>query len=286
MIRHYQHNTLDPQMVFRKLEEFFKEDNVGFDITTISTQTNMKKTTCQFIAKEDMVFAGKEIIIQAFIKSCSIDSIILDGLKVKKGTVIASLAGPIDTILQKERVVLNLIQRLSGIASTTRTLSEKLQPYKIQLLDTRKTTPGLRVFEKFAVCIGGGINHRFSLKEAVMIKDNHLIGNPNIKDAVAKALSANPDKDIQIEVDTVDQLHVALETMATSILLDNFNPEDLPEAIEIIRSSKRRNQTYIELSGGINKNNIEQYCVAGVDGISMGALTHNVQSKDISLDLK
>ena len=286
MIRHYQHSTLDPQLVSRKLEEFFKEDNIDFDITTISTQTNIKKTACHFIAKEDMVFAGKEIIIQAFIKSCSIDSIVSDGLKVKNGSVIASLIGPIDTILQKERVVLNLIQRLSGIASTTKTLAEKLQPHNIQLLDTRKTTPGLRVFEKFAVCTGGGINHRFSLKEAVMIKDNHLIGNPDIKDAVSKAVSANPDKDIQIEVDTVKQLYAALDTMATSVLLDNFNPEDLPEAVEIIRSSKRGSQIYIELSGGINKHNIEQYCVEGVDGISMGALTHNIQSKDISLDLK
>ena len=286
MIRHYQHSTLDPQLVSRKLEEFFKEDNIDFDITTISTQTNIKKTACHFIAKEDMVFAGKEIIIQAFIKSCSIDSIVSDGLKVKNGSVIASLIGPIDTILQKERVVLNLIQRLSGIASTTKTLAEKLQPHNIQLLDTRKTTPGLRVFEKFAVCTGGGINHRFSLKEAVMIKDNHLIGNPDIKDAVSKAVSANPDKDIQIEVDTVKQLYAALDTMATSVLLDNFNPEDLPEAVEIIRSSNRGSQIYIELSGGINKHNIEQYCVEGVDGISMGALTHNIQSKDISLDLK
>ncbi|MDB4859359.1 carboxylating nicotinate-nucleotide diphosphorylase [Candidatus Marinimicrobia bacterium] len=286
MIRHYQHSTLDPQLVSRKLEGFFKEDNIDFDITTISTQTNMKKTACHFIAKEDMVFAGKEIIIQAFIKSCSIDRIVSDGLKVKKGSVIANLIGPIDTILQKERVVLNLIQRLSGIASTTKTLAEKLQPHNIQLLDTRKTTPGLRVFEKFAVCTGGGINHRFSLKEAVMIKDNHLIGNPDIKDAVSKAVSANPDKDIQIEVDTVEQLYAALDTMATSVLLDNFNPEDLPEAVEIIRRSKRGSQIYIELSGGINKHNIEQYCVEGVDGISMGALTHNIQSKDISLDLK
>jgi len=286
MIRHYQHNTLDPQLVYRKLQEFFKEDNIDFDVTTISTQVNKQKIACHFTAKEDMVFAGKEIIIQAFIKSCSINNIISDGLKVKKGSTIASLVGPIDTILQKERVVLNLIQRLGGIASTTKKLVEKLEPHNIQLLDTRKTTPGLRVFEKFAVCVGGGTNHRFSLKEAVMIKDNHLIGNPDIKDAVAKALSANPEKDIQIEVDTAEQLRVALETMVTSVLLDNFKPEDLPEAIEFIRSSKRGNQIYIELSGGINKNNIEQYCIAGVNGISMGALTHNIQSKDISLDLK
>ena len=286
MIRHKQHTSLDPKLVKQKLEEFFIEDNVSQDITTKSTQAGTKSVTANFVAKEDLIFAGKEIINQAFVKECSIENIIDDGAKINKGDLIATLTGPVNIVLQKERVVLNLIQRLSGIASTAFELSQKLKPYKIQLLDTRKTTPGLRVFEKFAVCAGGGTNHRFSLKDAVMIKDNHLIGNPDIQDAARKACGANPGKDIQIEVDTIDQLHVALKTKATSILLDNFNPQDLPEAIQIIRTTTKENQIYIELSGGINKENLESYCVKGVDGISMGALTHNIKSKDISLDLK
>jgi len=286
MIRHKQHTSLDPKLVKQKLEEFFIEDNVSQDITTKSTQAGTKSVTANFVAKEDLIFAGKEIINQAFVKECSIENIIDDGAKINKGDLIATLTGPVNIVLQKERVVLNLIQRLSGIASTAFELSQKLKPYKIQLLDTRKTTPGLRVFEKFAVCAGGGTNHRFSLKDAVMIKDNHLIGNPDIQDAVRKACGANPGKDIQIEVDTIDQIHVALKTKATSILLDNFKPQDLPEAIQIIRTTTKENQIYIELSGGINKENLESYCVKGVDGISMGALTHNIKSKDISLDLK
>ncbi len=286
MIRHKQHTSLDPKLVKQKLEEFFIEDNVSQDITTKSTQPGTKSVTANFVAKEDLIFAGKEIINQAFVKECSIENIIDDGAKINKGDLIATLTGPVNIVLQKERVVLNLIQRLSGIASTAFELSQKLKPYKIQLLDTRKTTPGLRAFEKFAVCAGGGTNHRFSLKDAVMIKDNHLIGNPDIQDAARKACGANPGKDIQIEVDTTDQLHVALKTKATSILLDNFNPQDLPEAIQIIRTTAKENQIYIELSGGINKENLESYCVKGVDGISMGALTHNIKSKDISLDLK
>ena len=286
MIRHEQHTSLDPKLVEQKLEEFFIEDNISQDITTKSTQSGTKIVTANFVAKEDMVFAGKEIINQAFVKECSIEDIIDDGAKINKSDLIATLTGPVNIVLQKERVVLNLIQRLSGIASATFELSQKLKPYKIQLLDTRKTTPGLRAFEKFAVCAGGGTNHRFSLKDAVMIKDNHLIGNPDIQDAARKACSANPDKDIQIEVDTIDQLHVALKTKATSILLDNFKPQDLPAAIQIIRTTTKENQIYIELSGGINKENLEGYCVKGVDGISMGALTHNIKSKDISLDLK
>ena len=286
MTRHKQHTILDPKLVAQKLEEFFTEDNIGQDITTRSTQGGAQSVTASFVAKEDMVFAGKEIINQAFVKECSIEDIIEDGAKINKGDLIATLTGPVNIMLQKERVVLNLIQRLSGIASTTFELSQKLKPYKIQLLDTRKTTPGLRAFEKFAVCVGGGTNHRFSLKDAVMIKDNHLIGNPDIQDAASKACSANPGKDIQIEVDTIDQLHVALKTKATSILLDNFKPQKLPEAIQIIRTINKENQIYIELSGGINKENLENYCVKGIDGISMGALTHNIKSKDISLDLK
>ena len=286
MIRHEQHTSLDPKLVKQKLEEFFIEDNISQDITTNSTQAGTKSVTANFVAKENLIFAGKEIINQAFVKECSIENIIDDGVKINKGDLIATLTGPINIVLQKERVVLNLIQRLSGIASTAFELSQKLKPYKIQLLDTRKTTPGLRAFEKFAVCAGGGTNHRFSLKDAVMIKDNHLIGNPDIQDAARKACGANPGKDIQIEVDTTDQLHVALKTKATSILLDNFKPQDLPGAIQIIRTTTKENQIYIELSGGINKENLESYCVKGVDGISMGALTHNIKSKDISLDLK
>ena len=142
---------------------------------------------------------------------------------MKAGEIIAEVSGPTANILKKERVILNLLQRLSGIATTTNTLVKNLEKYNIQLLDTRKTTPGLREFEKFAVSVGGGTNHRFSLKEAVMIKDNHLIGNPNLKEAVAKAASQNPGKDIEVEVDTRKQLDEALETKATSILLDNFS---------------------------------------------------------------
>ena len=163
---------------------------------------------------------------------------------------------------------------------------EKVKEFNIQLLDTRKTTPGLREFEKYAVYVGGGTNHRFSLKDAVMIKDNHLIGNSDFHNSVNNAFDKNPDKDIQIEVDTKEQLEQALTTKATSILLDNFDPKILPETIEYIRSHEKGQSVYIELSGGINSDNIHHFCVKGVNGISIGALTHNIKSKDISLDLK
>ena len=285
MTRFKQHTELSPEFVKQKLKQFFAEDCTDNDITTISTQLSGHTARAVFIAKEPLVFAGKEIINQGF-SDCAIDDIVNDGERLEQGDIIAMMHGNIDTILKKERVVLNLIQRLSGIASTTYKLSQITQKYNIELLDTRKTTPGLRAFEKFAVVIGGGTNHRFSLEEAVMIKDNHLIDNPDIVQVVAKAKASNPNKDIQVEVDTSHQLDIALESEATSILLDNFKPEELADILQKIRQHLKGTNMYIELSGGITADTLQDFCIDGVNGISMGALTHNIKSKDISLDIK
>ena len=285
MTRFKQYTTLDPEFVSNKLADFFAEDNIKNDITTLATQTEKRQVKGVFIAKESLVFAGQEIIKQGF-SDCVIDDIVDDGTWLDQGDIIATMHGDIDKMLQKERVVLNLIQRLSGIASTTKELADITNRHNIELLDTRKTTPGLRLFEKFAVTIGGGTNHRFSLKDAVMIKDNHLIGNLDILQAVSKSKQDNPTKDIQIEVDTKDQLDIVLQSEADSILLDNFKPETLPDIIQRIRSYTRGKNIYIELSGGITADTLANFCIKGVDGISMGALTHNIKSKDISLDIK
>ncbi|MAV93314.1 MAG: nicotinate-nucleotide diphosphorylase (carboxylating) [Candidatus Marinimicrobia bacterium] len=283
MIRHEQVASLDKDYINKKLEQFFIEDNIFDDITTISTQNKNNQTEAVFLAKEDLLFVGKQIILQGF-KKCVFKHAAEDGTYLKKGSQIAVLSGPIVEILKKERVILNLIQRLSGIASTTQKLVKKTEKFGIQLLDTRKTTPGLRRFEKYAVFVGGGTNHRYSLKDSVMIKDNHLIGNSSFQESVDKAFAKNPNKDIQVEVDSSKQLREVLKTKATSILLDNFHPKSINQAIGMIKEKKKK--IYIELSGGINMSNIDSYCIDGVDGISMGALTHNIKSKDISLDLK
>tara|TARA_B110000438_G_scaffold282299_1_gene309223 strand:- start:1000 stop:1857 length:858 start_codon:yes stop_codon:yes gene_type:complete len=285
MTRFKQYTSLDPEFVVNKLREFFAEDNIQDDITTHATQTDKRQVKGVFIAKEPLIFAGKEIIKQGF-SECMIDDIVEDGIWLDQGDIIATMHGNIDTMLRKERVVLNLVQRLSGIASTTKKLSDITNQHNIELLDTRKTTPGLRLFEKFAVAVGGGTNHRFSLKDAVMIKDNHLIGNPDIAQAVLQSQQNNPTKDIQIEVDTKDQLEVVLQSRATSILLDNFKPDTLPNIINQIRLHDTGKGLYIELSGGIVAETLADFCIDGVDGISMGALTHNIKSKDISLDIK
>jgi len=284
MTRFKQYITLDPNFVIKKLNDFFQEDNVKQDITTDTTQNN-KSVNALLVAREEMVFAGCQIVKQGF-SNCEITHLIEDGSKLEAGDIIADFKGPINEILKRERVVLNLIQRLCGIASVTNKLAKITQQYNIELLDTRKTTPGLRVFEKFAVAVGGGTNHRFSLKEAVMIKDNHLKGNPNIVQIVANAKQKNPDKDIQVEVDNKEQLKQALQSDATSILLDNFTPESLPGVVAYIDSHQKGSSKYIELSGGITAETISQFCISGINGISMGALTHNIKSKDIGLDIK
>ena len=288
MVRHKQYTTLNPEEVRKKLKDFFLEDNIDNDITTLNTQSPNQKVQAVFLAKEDLYFSGKEIIIQSF-PDCQIIRIENDGEYIAKGQAIAVLQGPIQTLLSKERVVLNLLQRLSGITSKTKVMTQITKPYNIQLLDTRKTTPGLRFFEKFAVYIGGGTNHRYSLKDAIMIKDNHLAGlnnNHDILKIVDKLNKTYNDIDIELEVDTREQLDTALESNVTSILLDNFRPKQIQEIISYIRSHPKGTSKYIELSGGIIEETLESYCIAGVNGISMGCLTHNITSKDISLDLK
>ena len=285
MTRFKQYTDLPPEIVKKKLNEFFAEDCIESDITTSSTQNKGHTVKAFFVAKEPLVFAGKEIINQGF-SDCMVHKIVNDGENLNKGDVISIISGNINIILKKERVVLNIIQRLSGIASTTFKLSQITKKYNIELLDTRKTTPGLRMFEKFAVATGGGVNHRFSLKDAVMIKDNHLIGHPNILTATKRAKALNPNKDVQVEVDTSDQLDIALTSEATSLLLDNFRSEVLPGVLEKIRNHPNGATMYIELSGGITADTLQDFCIEGVNGISMGALTHNIKSKDISLDIK
>ena len=287
MGRHQQHSNLNPEAVSKKLKDFFLEDEIEHDITTLNTQTSNKKVQAVFLAKEDLYFSGKEIILQSF-PDCQIIRVEKDGEYIAKGQSIAVLQGPIQTLLSKERVVLNLLQRLSGITSKTKALTQITKPCKIELLDTRKTTPGLRMFEKFAVCVGGGINHRYSLKDSIMIKDNHLMGldsNNDILEVTTKLYQAFVDIDIELEVDTKEQLNIALESSATSILLDNFSPAQLKELIPYIRTHSKGRNKYIELSGGITEKTLTDYCIAGANGISMGCLTHNIKSKDISLDI-
>ena len=285
MTRFKQHKELPIKYIQHKLKEFFNEDDIDNDLTTQLIFSSEKETEAVFIAKENLVFAGKAIIKEAFF-NCKIICIAEDGDMIAKGQVIAKIKGDIRSILKKERVVLNLIQRLSAIATKVSKLVQITKEKGIELLDTRKTTPGLRLFEKFAVVVGGGTNHRLNLSSAIMLKDNHLSHTSSILKSVNQIKDLVKGKDIQVEADTINQINQILKSGASSILLDNFKPKELTEVVDKIRTHPKGKNIYIELSGGITEQTLESFCILGVDGISMGALTHNVKSVDISLDIK
>ena len=285
MTRFKQHKELPIKYIQHKLKEFFNEDDIDNDLTTQLIFSSEKETEAVFIAKENLVFAGKAIIKEAFF-NCKIICIAEDGDMIAKGQVIAKIKGDIRSILKKERVVLNLIQRLSAIATKVSKLVQITKEKGIELLDTRKTTPGLRLFEKFAVVVGGGTNHRLNLSSAIMLKDNHLSHTSSILKSVNQIKDLVKGKDIQVEADTMDQVNQILKSGASSILLDNFKPKELTEVVDKIRTHPKGKNIYIELSGGITEQTLESFCILGVDGISMGALTHNVKNVDISLDIK
>ena len=285
MTRFRQYKELPVKYIQHKLKEFFNEDDIDNDLTTQLIFSSEKETEAVFIAKENLVFVGNAILKEAFF-NCKIICIAEDGDMITKGQAIAQIKGDIRSILKKERVVLNLIQRLSAIATKVSKLVQITKDKGIELLDTRKTTPGLRLFEKFAVAVGGGTNHRFNLSSAVMLKDNHLSHTPSILKSVEQLKGLVEGKDIQVEADTVDQVNQILKAGANSILLDNFKPKELSEVVDKIRTHPKGKNIYIELSGGITEQTLESFCILGVDGISMGALTHNVKSVDISLDIK
>jgi len=285
MTRFRQYKELPIKYIQNKLKEFFNEDDIDNDLTTQLIFSSEKETEAVFIAKENLIFAGNAIIKEAFF-NCKIICIAEDGDMITKGQAIAQIKGDIRSILKKERVVLNLIQRLSAIATKVSKLVQITKHKGIELLDTRKTTPGLRLFEKFAVAVGGGTNHRFNLSSAVMLKDNHLSHTPNILKSVEQLKGLVKGIDFQVEADTVDQVNQILKSGASSILLDNFKPQELSAVVDKIRTHPKGKNIYIELSGGITEQTLESFCILGVDGISMGALTHNVKSVDISLDIK
>jgi len=238
----------------------------------------------QAIAKEDGVVAGIEVaqmIFKYVEPDCEFLANAQEGDRVKAGEVLFVVTAKVHTLLSYERTMLNIIQRMSGIATYTRRLTDLIQSHKTQLLDTRKTTPGLRFFEKWAVQIGGGYNHRMGLYDMIMLKDNHIDFAGGITQAVhkTKAYLAEHQLNLKIEVETrnLDEVIEALEAQVDRIMLDNFSPGLIREALKIIGT-----KCETEASGGINEKNLADYAATGVQYISIGALTHSVKSLDIS----
>ena len=259
-----------------------QEDITSEDVSTNAVMPTATKGTVDLIAKEDGVVAGLEIYARVFTildEKTEIDLHCKDGDEVKKGELMATVTGDIRVLLSGERVALNYLQRMSGIATYTRQVAKLLEGSNVTLLDTRKTTPNCRVFEKYAVRVGGGHNHRYNLSDGVLLKDNHIGAAGSVAKAVkmAKAYAPFVPK-IEIEVETHDQVKEAVEAGADIIMLDNMTPEVMKQAVELIDG---RAQT--ECSGNITKENIQKIREIGVDFVSSGALTHSAPILDISM---
>jgi nicotinate-nucleotide pyrophosphorylase (carboxylating) len=259
------------------LEAAFAEDIGSGDITCAAIIPEDELGEYAFTAREEMVFCGGEIIANAF--DVAQPTILVDeGDRIAPGTVIAFVKGPVGEILSKERVVLNLIQHLSGVATETAKYVYATRETKAEILDTRKTIPLLRKLQKHAVICGGGKNHRMGLYDMVMIKDNHIDYAGGITKAVAKAKSTG--KKIEVECDTIKQVHEALEAGADIIMADNMTPAQLREVVKIVNG-----KVPVEASGGVNLETVREIAQTGVDYISVGKLTHSVRAMDIGLDL-
>ncbi len=264
------------------IERSLKEDIGTGDITTLSTIPADKTITGRFLAKENGILCGMEVCraVFSFIDS-SVELIEhkKDGDAVSVGEVIAEIAGNARSILMGERLSLNLMQHMSGIATRTHELVKKVEGTKARIADTRKTTPGLRVLEKYAVKCGGGSNHRFHLADGVLIKDNHIAAAGGIQNAVEMARQNIPHTlKIEVEVETFDQLYEALQARADIIMLDNMSLEEMTEAVRIVDS-----RAITEASGNMGEKDLSLVAKTGVDIISVGALTHSVKALDISL---
>lgn len=259
-----------------------QEDITSEDVSTNAVMPTEVKGTVDLIAKEDGIIAGLDVyarVFQMLDEKTEIDFKCKDGDEVKKGELMATLTGDIRVLLPGERVALNYLQRMSGIATYTRQVAKLLEGSKVTLLDTRKTTPNCRVFEKYAVRVGGGCNHRYNLSDGVLLKDNHIGAAGSITKAITMAKEYAPFvRKIEIEVETLEQVKEAVEAGADIIMLDNMTPEVMKQAVELIDG---RAQT--ECSGNITKENIARIREIGVDFVSSGALTHSAPILDISM---
>ena len=259
-----------------------QEDITSEDVSTNAVMPTATKGTVELIAKEDGVIAGLDIYARVFTildEKTEIDFHCKDGDEVKKGELMATVTGDIRVLLSGERVALNYLQRMSGIATYTRQVAKLLEGSKVTLLDTRKTTPNCRVFEKYAVRVGGGCNHRYNLSDGVLLKDNHIGAAGSVTKAIQMAKAYAPFvRKIEIEVETLEQVKEAVEAGADIIMLDNMTPEVMKQAVELIDG---RAQT--ECSGNITKENIQKIREIGVDFVSCGALTHSAPILDISM---
>jgi len=278
---------LDPGIIYAFASDLLKEDLGRGDITTQATVRGGARARGRFLAKQDFVLCGLEIAEAVFgtlDPNIEIESRVYDGEAIKAGTSFAQIEGPATSLLSGERTALDLLQRLSGVATITKAFVDSVAGTGAKIVDTRKTTPGLRLLEKYAVSVGGGHNHRFGLDDGVLIKDNHIAIAGGIRRAIELARnSVHHLLKIEIEVANRSQLIEAIEARADTIMLDNMNAEEIRESVNIIR--ERAPGCLIEVSGGVNLETVRSFAECGVDLISVGAITHSATAVDISLKM-
>ena len=259
-----------------------QEDITSEDVSTNAVMPTAQQGTVDLIAKEDGIMAGLDVYARVFTlldPATVVTFQVKDGDRVKPGDLIGTVTGDIRVLLSGERVALNYLQRMSGIATYTRQVADLLEGSGVTLLDTRKTTPNCRIFEKYAVRVGGGCNHRYNLSDGVLLKDNHIGAAGSITNAIQMAQAYAPFvRKIEIEVETLEQVKEAVDAGADIIMLDNMTPDTMHQAVELIDG---RAQT--ECSGNITKENIARIREIGVDFVSSGALTHSAPILDISM---
>lgn len=259
------------------------EDIGQGDITSLLTVPADKAATALIKAKEDLILAGMPFVKEVFRAvdpAIRIKVLHNEGEKLTEGTVIAELSGNARSLLAGERLALNILQRISGIATLTRAYVEKAAGLPVRIVDTRKTTPGMRVMEKYGVTIGGGANHRFGLFDGILIKDNHITAAGGVREAITLARKAHHLMKIEVEVKNFDELNEALDAGADIIMLDNMSPADMMKAAGIVNG-----RALLEASGGVTLDTLRTIAETGIDLISIGALTHSARAMDISMKI-
>ncbi|MFD1674417.1 carboxylating nicotinate-nucleotide diphosphorylase [Alicyclobacillus fodiniaquatilis] len=276
---------MNPLAIRQFLQQALLEDVGIHDVTTELIFDPSATMQGIFLAKADGRIAGLEVVEETFklmAPSLEFECMVQDGADVTPGTVLASVQGSARAILSAERVALNMVQRMSGIATETRNVCRLIAGSNTQIVDTRKTVPGLRLFDKYAVTVGGGRNHRFGLYDAVLIKDNHIAAAGSLTLAVERVKRGLGHLvKIEVETDTLEQVEEALAAQVDVIMLDNMTPAQVTEAVKLVGG-----RAVTEASGGITPANVASYGSTGVDAISLGWLTHSVKALDISLDVR
>jgi nicotinate-nucleotide pyrophosphorylase (carboxylating) len=275
---------LSPNHIFQQVKDAISEDLAGGqDLTSVATITQSQVSTADFTTRVSGVVSGLHVVA-AVLEYCGVNHyevLVDEGAKVSAGKVLITAQGNTQKILLAERTALNFLSHLSGISTLTNQWVSEISGTKCQIRDTRKTTPGLRMLEKFAVRMGGGVNHRLSLSQAALIKDNHIMAAGSISDAFNAIKKMYPDKSIEIEVDSIDQLKEAITLKPDLILLDNMSTDQCSEAISITNGLVK-----LEASGGIAITNAKAYAATGVDYLAIGSLTHSAPALDIGLDFR